>query len=94
MAMIERLQGRIWLAVRVAVQKVLAEGDSPLAEEGVARFTTIETLALAAGDAVTLEVFEQQVAECGVGDPHSPRYGFAGPRPTTPTVVRRFWHLA
>jgi len=62
------------------VQKVLAEGDLPEAEEGEARFTTIETLALAAGDAVSLEVFEQQLAESGMGPPHCPRCGFEGKR--------------
>ena len=49
MATIEQFQGRLRLAVREALQKVLADGDLPEAEEGEARFTTIETLALAAG---------------------------------------------
>jgi hypothetical protein len=68
------------LAVREALQKVLADGDLPEAEEGEARFTTIETLALAAGDAISLEVFEQQLAESGMGPPHCPRCGFEGKR--------------
>ena len=81
MATIERFQERLRLAVREALQKVLAEGDLPEAgEEGEARFTTIETLALAAGDAVSLEVFEQQLAECGMGPPHCPHCGFEGQR--------------
>lgn len=80
MATKEQFQQRLRLAVREALQKVLAEGDLPEAEEGEARFTTIETLALAAGDAVSLEVFEQQLAECGLGPPHCPHCGFEGQR--------------
>lgn len=80
MATIEQFQERLRLAVREALQKILTEGDLPQAEEGDARFTTIETLALAAGDAISLEVFEQQVAECGLGNPHCPRCGFEGQR--------------
>ena len=80
MATIEQFQGRLRLAVREALQKVLAEGELPEATEGDARFTTIETLALAAGDAVSLEVFEQQLAESGMGPPHCPRCGFEGKR--------------
>lgn len=62
------------------MQKCLAEGNLPEAQEGEARFTTIEALALAAGDAVSLEVFEQQLAESGMGPPHCPRCGFEGQR--------------
>jgi hypothetical protein len=80
MATTEQFQERLRLAVREALQKVLAEGDLPEAKEGEARFTTIETLALAAGDAVSLEVFEQQLAESGMGPPHCPRCGFEGKR--------------
>ena len=80
MATIEQFQERLRRAVREAVQKGLAEGDLPEAQEGEARFTTIETLALAAGDAVSLEVFEQQLAESGMGPPHCPRCGFEGQR--------------
>ena len=80
MATIEQFRERLRRAVGEAVQKVLAEGDLPEAEEGEARFTTIETLALAAGDAVSLEVFEQQLAESGMGPPHCPRCGFEGKR--------------
>lgn len=80
MATSKQFQERLRRAVREAVQKVLAEGDLPEAQEGEARFTTIETLALAAGDAVSLEVFEQQLAESGMGPPHCPRCGFEGRR--------------
>jgi hypothetical protein len=80
MATIEQFQQRLRRAVREAVQKCLAEGDLPEAQEGEAQFTTIETLALAAGDAISLEVFEQQLAESGMGPPHCPRCGFEGKR--------------
>ena len=80
MATIEQFQERLRRAAREAVQKVLAEGDLPEGGEGEARFTTIETLALAAGDAISLEVFEQQLAESGMGPPHCPHCGFAGQR--------------
>ena len=80
MATIEQFQERLRRAVRGAVQKCLAEEDLPEAQEGEARFTTIETLALAAGDAVSLEVFEQQLAESGMGPPHCPHCGFEGKR--------------
>jgi hypothetical protein len=80
MATYEQFQERLRRAVREAVQKCLAEGDLPEAQEGEARFTTIETLALAAGDALSLEVFEQQLAESGMGPPHCPRCGFEGQR--------------
>ena len=80
MATIEEFQERLRQAVRQALQKCLAEGDLPEAHEGEAGFTTIETLALAAGDAVSLEVFEQQLAESGMGPPHCPHCGFEGQR--------------
>ena len=80
MATIEQFQERLRRAVREAVQKVLTEGDLPQAGEDEARFTTIETLALAAGDAISLEVFEQQLAESGMGPPHCPHCGFEGQR--------------
>ena len=80
MATSEQFQERLRRAVREAVQKCLAEGGLPEASEGEARFTAIETLALAAGDAVSLEVFEQQLAESGLGPPHCPRCGFEGKR--------------
>ena len=80
MATTAQFQERLRRAVREAVQKVLAEGDLPEAADGEARFTTIETLALAAGDAVSLEVFEQQLAESGMGPRHCPRCGFEGRR--------------
>ena len=80
MATIQEVQERLRQAVRESLQKCLAEGDLPEAQEGEARFTTIEALALAAGDAVSLEVFEQQLAESGLGPPHCPRCGFEGQR--------------
>jgi len=80
MATIEQFQERLRRAVRESLQKCLAEGDLPKAEDGKARFTTIETLALAAGDAISLEVFEQQLAESGMGPPHCPHCGFEGQR--------------
>jgi hypothetical protein len=80
MAAIEQFQERLRGAVREALQEVLSAGDLPEAREGEARFTTIEALALAAGDAVSLEVFEQQLAESGMGPPHCPRCGFEGRR--------------
>lgn len=80
MATIEQFRERLRRAVRGAVQQVLAEGDLPEGAEGEARFTTIESLALAAGDAVSLEMFEQQLAECGMGPPHCPHCGFPGQR--------------
>ena len=80
MATSEQFQERLRRAVREAVQKCLADGDLPEPQEGEAGFTTIESLALAAGDAVSLEVFEQQLAESGLGPPHCPRCGFEGKR--------------
>jgi hypothetical protein len=80
MATIEEFQDRVRRAVREALQKCLAEGDLPEGEKGEAQFTTIETLALAAGDAVSLEVFEVQLAESGMGPPHCPHCGFEGRR--------------
>jgi hypothetical protein len=80
MATIEQFQERVRRAVHEALQKILAEADLPEAEQGEARFTTIERLALAAGDAVSLEVFEQQLAESGMGLPHCPHCGFEGQR--------------
>jgi len=80
MATVEQFQERLRRAVREAVQRCLTEGDLPEVQKGEARFTTIETLALAAGDAVSLEVFEQQLAESGMGPPHCPRCGFEGQR--------------
>jgi len=80
MATIAQFQERLRRAVRESLQKCLAEGDLPKAEDGEALFTTIETLALAAGDAISLEVFEQQLAESGMGPPHCPHCGFQGQR--------------
>ncbi len=44
--------------------------------EGEAGFTTTERLALAAGDSVSSEFFEQQLVESGIGPPHCPHCGF------------------
>jgi len=67
MATTQQFQERLRRAVREAVQKCLAEGDLPEVPQGESRLTTIEALALAAGDAVSLEVFDQQSAESGTG---------------------------
>jgi len=83
MASIEQFQERLRRAVRESLQKCLAEGDLPEAQEGEAGFTTIETLALAAGDAVSLEVFEQQLAESGMGPPHCPHCGSRESEPSS-----------
>jgi hypothetical protein len=80
MATTQQFQARLRQAVREAVKKVLREEELPEPEAGEALFTQIETLALAAGDAVSLEVFEQQLAECGGGNPRCPRCGREGQR--------------
>jgi hypothetical protein len=80
MATTEQFQGRLRLTVRKALQKFLTAGDLPEAKQGETRFTTIETLALAAGDAVSSEVFVPQLAESGMGPPRCPRCGFEGKR--------------
>ena len=54
MAISKQFQERLRGAVREAIKKCLAEGDLPEALAGEARFTTIETLALAAGNADTI----------------------------------------
>lgn len=63
MATNEEFQRRVREAVREAVSKVLAEGDLPEGESDEALFTKIESVALLAGDAVSLEVFEQRLSE-------------------------------
>jgi hypothetical protein len=80
MATLEQFRDRLRQAVRKTLQECLSEGGLPGAAEGEARFTSIETLALAAGDAISLEVFEQQLAESGMGPPHCPHCGFEGRR--------------
>jgi hypothetical protein len=74
MATTQEFQVRLRRAVNEAVQKVLAEGDLPAGEDGEALFTIIENLALAAGDAISLEIFEQKLheLECG-GEPGTDR---------------------
>jgi hypothetical protein len=78
MATIGEFQERLRWAVREAVRATLQEAGNVEAPAGETRFTAIETLALAAGDAVSLEVFEQQLAEVGMGPPHCPHCGFEG----------------
>ncbi len=56
-------QARFREAMREAARKFLAEEELPKAAEGEALFTVIENLALDAGDAVSLEVFEQQLEQ-------------------------------
>ena len=51
-------QARFREAMRGAVRKFLEEEELPDAAEGEALFTVIEDLALNAGDAVSLEVFQ------------------------------------
>jgi hypothetical protein len=82
MAMTAEFQTRLRAAVREAVRQVVAEEGLPAAEAGEALFTQIETLALAAGDAVSLEVFEQQLAESasGAASPQCPQCGGEGQR--------------
>jgi len=63
MATMQEFQARMQAAVRETVEKVLAEGDLPEGADGAALFTVIEDLALAAGDAISLEVFDQQLAK-------------------------------
>jgi hypothetical protein len=91
MATTKEFQDRLRQAVKEAVREVMTAGDLPEGEPGEALFTRIETLALAAGDAVSLEVFEQQVAESGLGNPHCPHCGFEGQRvkPKERTVQSR-----
>jgi hypothetical protein len=80
MATTEEFQARLRDAIRAAVQKVLADGDLPAADPDEALFTQIENLALAAGDAVSLEVFQQQLARCDSGSPACPNCGRLGQR--------------
>jgi hypothetical protein len=63
MATKQEFQARLRSAVRETVQKVLAEGGLPERTDGAALFTVIEDVALDAGDAVSLEFFEQQFSE-------------------------------
>jgi hypothetical protein len=61
MANKDEFQARFRAAIGEVVRKFLAEEELPPGAEDEALFTTIENLALAAGDAVTLEVFEQRL---------------------------------
>ena len=76
----KEFEDRLRLVVREAVQKFVAEEGLPEEEQGEALFTSIETLALAAGDAVSLEVFEQQLAVSEQGSIVCPDCGREGQR--------------
>ena len=78
MATIESFQARLRMEFQEAIKKVLAEGDLPTPPEGEALFTTIENLALAAGDAASLEFFAQQLPKGVDGPPQCPHCGGAG----------------
>jgi hypothetical protein len=80
MATIEEIQRRLRLAIREEMKKIVAEGELPPAKEGEALFTTFENLALATGDAASLECFEQQLKKCEEGDPQCPHCGATGQR--------------
>jgi hypothetical protein len=80
MATTDEFQARLRDAIRAAVQNVLAEGDLPEGDPDDALFTRIEDLALAAGDAVSLEVFQQQLSRCDSGSPACPHCGRVGQR--------------
>jgi hypothetical protein len=80
MATNEEFQRRLRDAVREAVAKVLAEDDLPEGELDEALFTKIESVALLAGDAVSLEVFEQRLSKCTSERSVCPDCGGAGRR--------------
>lgn len=82
MATTAEFQARLRSAIREVVRQARADGELPAGEAGEALFTQIETLALAAGDAVSLEVFEQQLAEgeAGENSPPCPQCGGVGQR--------------
>lgn len=67
-------------AMRDAVRKFLAEEELPEGQEGEALFTVIEDLAYAAGDAVSLEVFQQQLEQLPPQPPTCPECGSEGKR--------------
>ena len=68
MASMQEFQARLRAAVRETVKKVVAEGALPEGADGASLFTVLEDLALAAGDAVSLEVFEQNLALLAAGE--------------------------
>ena len=59
-------QARFREAMREALRKFLVEEELPEAAEGEALFTVIEDLALDAGDAISLEVFAQQLEQLSI----------------------------
>lgn len=80
MATTKEFQDRLRNAVREALKRVLAEGDLPDGESGEALFTQFESLALIAGDAVSLEVIEQQLEQSDLGNTQCPDCGAEGKR--------------
>ena len=80
MANSERFQERFRQAIGEAVRRFLADEELPEAEAGEAKFTSIERLALAAGDAVSLEIFEQQLAKGDSQPPQCPHCSGPGQR--------------
>jgi hypothetical protein len=74
MAISSPLQERIREAVRETVRKYLAEEELP-ASADEALFTQFETVALAAGDAVSEEVFAQQLSVAQPEQPPCPHCG-------------------
>jgi hypothetical protein len=78
MATIESFQSRLRVAFRESLEKVIAEGDLPTPPEGEALFTAIENLALAAGDAASLEWLALQTPKGVEGPPLCPHCGEVG----------------
>lgn len=73
-------QARFREAMRDAVRKFLKEEELPDAAEGEALFTVIEDLALNAGDAVSLEVFAQQLEQLSLEAAACPHCAAQGQR--------------
>jgi hypothetical protein len=73
-------QARFREAMRDAVRKFLVEEELPEPAAGEALFTVIEDLALDAGDAVSLEVFEQRLAQLPPEPAACPHCGADGQR--------------
>jgi hypothetical protein len=78
MATIESLQARLRAEVQESIKKIIAEGNLPAPVEGEPLFTTIENLALAAGDAVSLEWLAQQMPKGVDAPPECPHCGGPG----------------
>ncbi len=75
MATIESFQARLRAEFQESIKKVIAEGDLPPPVEGEPLFTTIENLALAAGDAASLEWLSQQLPKEVEAPPKCPHCG-------------------